>query len=91
MLKIQDTELFREEFKNQISSGKDPAPFKDLVGILASQLPLPVRNCDSPLVGTGGSWCCLISHDWWLIYTCNMAAGTITLEQTGSAAHLFED
>ncbi|MCK1794274.1 type II toxin-antitoxin system mRNA interferase toxin, RelE/StbE family [Pseudomonas violetae] len=91
MLKIQETELFRTEFANQISLGKDPAPFKEIVGLLEAQLPLPVRNCDNPLVGTGGSWCCLISHDWWVIYTCDMKAGTITFEQTGSAAHLFAE
>ncbi len=90
MLKIQHKTQFHDDFQLQLAAGKDPAPFTELVELLEKQLPLPSKYCDNPLVGTRGRWCCRVSFDWWLIYRCDVPAGTITFEQTGSPEYLFE-
>lgn len=90
MLEIQEKPEFTSDFQAQLASGKDPAPFKMVIEHLEQQLPLPIRHCDNPMVGTHGRWCCLISFDWWLIYKVDTKAGTITFEQTGSYQYLFE-
>jgi mRNA interferase YafQ len=90
LFKIQTTAQFRTDFQLQLHRRPDIAAFKDVIVHLEKQRPLPPRHCDGQLVGAPGRWCCLISFDWWLIYKCDIVAGTITLEQTGPHCYLFE-
>lgn len=90
MFKILTTPPFETDFRRHLLEAPDTEAFKQVVRYLEGMQPMPPRHCDGQVVGAPGRWCCLISHDWWLVYKCNTDTGTITLEQTGSHAYLFE-
>ena len=89
MREIVYTASFRKDYKRLSRSGRhDLNLLKEILAMLAHDIPLPGRNCDHALSGDwDGCRECHIKPDWLLIYV--VAPGELVLLRSGSHAELF--
>lgn len=79
---------FKRDVKRAEKRGKDMTKLRDLILLLAGEMPLPVRYQDHPL---GGEWKHYrdshIEPDWLLLY--KIDGNDVYLVRTGTHADLF--
>ena len=89
MRQIVRTNQFKRDFKRILASGRNLAKFREAVGWLAEDRPLPVSFRDHPLTGNwNGFRECHLAGDWLLIYSLP-DEDTLLLVRTGSHSDLF--
>jgi mRNA interferase YafQ len=85
---IHRTSQFKKDVKRMNKRGKSFSMFKEVVGKLASDEPLPEKYQDHQLAGNyQGTRECHIEPDWLLIY--ELAENELVLVRTGSHSDLF--
>ena len=88
MKKVAQTAQFARDVKRMRKRGKDLKKLREVVRLLAKDLPLPEKFQDHPLIGPWQpSRDCHLEPDWILIYTAD--SHTLCLERTGSHSDLF--
>ena len=89
MLQIERSNQFKKDVKRAVKRGKDPEALKNIIELLASGKPLPVKNRDHKLSGDYANYReCHIEPDWLLIYF--VSSEVLRLERTGTHADLFD-
>lgn len=90
MLDIRYSTKFKKDYKTIIKRGYDPQLLQDVLSILSSEQPLPLRYKDHGLSGCyEGHRECHITPDWLLIYKIEQNILTLTLTRTGTHSDLF--
>ena len=88
MLDIRYSTKFKKDYKTIIKRGYNPQLLQDVLSILSSEQPLPLRYKDHSLSGCyEGHRECHITPDWLLIYRVN--EDELYLDRTGTHADLF--
>ncbi len=86
---LSQTKQFQRDVKRMRKRGKDLKDLKEVVSILASGNPLPLRYRDHPLTGVWQcSRDCHIEPDWVIIYTVD--ENSLRLERTGTHSDLYK-
>ena len=89
MITISRTAQFKKEFKLAIKRGKNQSKFTDILEILLSGNPVPMKYRDHKLSGCfDGSRELHIEPDWLLIY--QLSKDSLILERTGTHSDLFK-
>ena len=89
MLQIERSNQFKKDVKRAVKRGKNPEALKNIIELLASGKPLPVKNRDHKLSGDYANYReCHIEPDWLLIYY--VSSEVLRLERTGTHADLFD-
>ncbi len=87
-MRVIQTTQFRKDLKVQQKRGRDLQKVKDMIALLLSGEPLPLRNRDHALTGNWSGWRdCHLEPDWLLIY--KRSPEELTLGRTGSHSDLF--
>ena len=87
-MRIFQTTQFRKDLKVQKKRGKDLQKVKDLIALVLSEEPLPVRNRDHALTGNWSGWRdCHLEPDLLLSY--KRSSDELTLGRTGIHSDLF--
>jgi mRNA interferase YafQ len=87
-MRVTQTTQFRKDLKVQKKRGKDLQKVKDLLALLLSAEPLPVRIRDHALPGNWSGWRdCHLEPDWLLIY--KISVDELTLGRTETHSDLF--
>lgn len=87
---IFQTRQFSRDIKRMRKRGKDLAKLREVVKLLAADVPLPAQYRDHALIGPWQpSRDCHIEADWLLIYTSE--ATSLRLERTGAHNDLFAE
>ena len=90
MLDIRYSTKFKKDYKTIIKRGYNPQLLQDVLSILSSEQPLPLRYNDHSLSGCyEGHRECHITPDWLLIYKIEQNILTLTLTRTGTHSDLF--
>ena len=55
-MRVTQTTQFRKDLKMPQKRGNDLQKVKDLIALLLSEEPLPMRNRDHPLAGNWSGW-----------------------------------
>lgn len=89
MLQIERSNQFKKDVKRAVKRGKNGEALKNIIEMLASGKPLPVKNRDHKLSGDYANYReCHIEPDWLLIYY--VSSEVLRLERTGTHADLFD-
>ena len=89
MLQIERSNQFKKDVKRAVKRGKDPEALKNIIELLASGKPLPVKNRDHKLSGDYANYReCHIETDWLLIYF--VSSEVLRLERAGTHEDLFD-
>lgn len=90
MLDIRYSAKFKKDYKTVIRRGYNPQLLQNVLELLCSEQPLPVKYKDHRLTGNyEGHRECHISPDWLLIYKIERKILTLTLTRTGTHSDLF--
>ena len=90
MLHPHRTKRFRKNVELCAKRGYDMTLLKNVMNLLAYELPLPRRCQPHKLHGEfAGCWECHIKSDWLLIYRYDYQKQQIFFEDTGTHADLF--
>jgi mRNA interferase YafQ len=86
---LRQTSQFKKDLKLQVKRGKRISFLEEVVVLLASNTPLPVKYRDHALQGVWkGHRDCHVQPDWILIY--RLSPEELVLERTGSHSDLFQ-
>ena len=89
MLKIRVHNRFKKDLKNIKKRGFDENKLWAVIELLASETPLPPKNCDHNLTGNyQGCRECHIEPDWLLVYEIKKDELLLILIRTGSHSDL---
>lgn len=87
-MKISQTSQFRKDIKRQRKRGKDLSKIKNVMELLLTGQPLPVRCRDHPLTGNWvGHRDCQVEPERILVY--RIMDDELRLERTGTHSDLF--
>jgi mRNA interferase YafQ len=87
-LALVTTTAFEKDLKRVKKQGKDLDKLENVVSLLQSGQPLPIRCRSHPLRGNwAGHWDCHVEPDWLLLY--RVTETQLILVRTGSHAELF--
>jgi len=88
-LVLVTTTSFERDLKRVRKQGKDLDKMDDVVSLLQTGQPLPLRCRPHPLRGNwSGHWDCHVEPDWLLLY--RLTDAELILARTGSHSELFE-
>ena len=91
MLRITFTSKMKQDVKRVKKRGKDLRKLEDVLGILASQEPLPEHFRDHQLAGDLKDFReCHIEPDWLLMYQIRQAELILSATRTGTHSDLFK-
>jgi mRNA interferase YafQ len=91
MLRITFTSKMKQDVKRVRKRGKDLRKLEEVLGILASQKPLPDYHRDHQLAGDLKDFReCHIEPDWLLMYQIRQAELVLSATRTGSHSDLFK-
>ena len=89
MKKVSQTKQFSRDVKRILKRGKDLDKLREVVRLLAENIPPAANYRDHPLIGPWRpSRDCHIEADWIMIYTADK--DSLRLERTGTHSDLFK-
>lgn len=90
MLTIKYQSAFKKDYKRIVKRGYDVKLLTEVIGMLASGMPLPQKNKDHALSGDyAGFRECHITPDWLLVYEIADEELLLILTRTGTHSDLF--
>ena len=88
---IEMSSRYRKELRKMLRRGKNEDDILEVIGMLASDTPLPKHNKDHPLFGKWeGMRECHIDPDWLLIYKKYKDTLILLLSRTGTHSDLLD-